>query len=173
MDNLMDILKVLVLPQRCYHDMIEERFEHPALYDSEPSCNNQCSYCDGTYADMCGPISKACLISLFTTNVFENGKISAMSLVSTISSPSNKRVKEAIWRGKKDVSAGNVHALLLMLIAANILHLSLDNDSSGQKIVPLSKVQISLKKEYAHIGDDFETLSLFVETNWAHISCAY
>jgi hypothetical protein len=60
-----------------------------------------------------------------------------------------------------------------MLIAANILHLSLDNDSSGQKIVPLSKVQISLKKGYAHIGDDFETLSLFVETNWAHISCAY
>ena len=43
MDNLMDILKVLVLPQRCYHDMIEERFEHPALYDSTPSCNNQCS----------------------------------------------------------------------------------------------------------------------------------
>jgi hypothetical protein len=60
-----------------------------------------------------------------------------------------------------------------MLIAAKILQLSLDQDSSGQKILPLSKVQISLRKEYAHVGDDFETLSLFVETNWARITCAY
>jgi hypothetical protein len=173
MDDLMDILKLLVLPCRCYHDVIEEYFEHPTSYESEPFCNNQCSFCDGTYANMCGPVSKARLIALLTTSVFENGKVSAMSLLSMISSPSNKRVKEAIWRGKKDVTAGSVHALILMLIAANILHLSLEHDPSGHKVVPLRNVQVSLKKQYAHVGDDFETLSLFVESNWANITCAY
>ncbi len=163
MDDLMDILKLLVLPRRCYHDVIEERFEHPTSYESEPSCNNQCSFCDGTYANMCGPISKAPLIALLRTSVFENGKVSAMSLLSMISSPSNKSVKESIWRGKKDVTPGSVHALILMLIAANILHLSLDHEPSGQKVVPLRNVQLSLTKQYAHVGDDFETLSIFVE----------
>ncbi len=111
MDDLMDIFKLLVLPRCCYHNVIEEYFEHPTSYESEPSCNNQCLFCDGTYANMCGPISKARLIALSTISVVENGNVSAMSLLSMISSPSNERVKEAIWRGKKDVTAGSVHAL--------------------------------------------------------------
>ncbi len=170
----MDILKLLVLPNRCYHNILEEHFEHPSFYESEPSCNNQCSFCNGTtYANMCGPISKAHLISLLTTSVFENGKVSAMSLLSMISSPSNKRIQESIWHGKRDVTPGSVHALLLMLIAANILHLTLEHDPSGEKIVPLRNVQLSLTKQYAHVGDDFETLSIFVKSNWACITCAY
>ena len=175
LDDLMDILNLLVLPSRCYHDVIEEHFEHPTLYDSTPSCNNNCSFCDGSYAILCGPISKAQLISLLTTNIFENGKVPAMSLLSTMSSPSNKRFKEAIWRGKKDVPAGNVHALILMLIASNILHLELDNKSSTSipTTSPMRSIQLALTKEYAHVGDDFETFSINIDSNWSKIPCAY
>ena len=172
-DDLMDILNLLVLPRRCYHDVIEEHFENPCSYESTPSCDSHCSFCDGTYVTLCGPISKAQLVCLLTTNIFENGKVYAMSLLSTISSPSNKQYKEAIWRGKKDVSAGSVHALILMLIAANIVQLELDNNSLQNDVPIMGRVQLALTKQYAHVGDDFETFSIYIDSTWAKIPCAY
>ncbi len=171
-NDLMDIL-LLVLPRRCYHDVIEQHFEHPGSYNSAPSCDGHCSFCDGTYVTLCGPISKAQLLCLLTTNIFENGKVSAMSLLSTISSPSSRRYKEAIWRGKKFVSAGSVHALILMLIASNIVQLELDSSLSVQKHVPMRSVQLSLTKQYAHVGDDFKTFLIYIDSTWAKILCAY
>ncbi len=97
-----------------------------------------------------------------------------MSLLSIINSPSNRRYKEAIWRGKKDVSAGSVHALILMLIASNILHLELDNSVSLQNSsVPMRSVQLALTKQYAHVGDEFETFAIYIDSTWAKIPCAY
>lgn len=97
-----------------------------------------------------------------------------MSLLSTMASPSNKRFKEVIWRGKKDVPAGSVHALILMLIACNILHLELGNNPSTEtNLVPMRSIQLALTKQFAHVGDDFETFSIHIDSNWARIPCAY
>ncbi len=147
--NLMEILTLLVLPRRCFHDAIENHFENPATYESNPSCNNNCSFCDGSYINLCGTISKSNLITVLTTIIFHNGVTNAMSLVLMISSNANSRVKSAIWMGKKDVTPGNVHALLLMLIASNIIQLELfDNatPSDANNLILLRNVNAVLTK---------------------------
>lgn len=169
MEHLMEILTLLVLPQQCYHDAIEHHFEHPTLYESNPSCGKRCSFCDGSYRHICGDVSNNHLISLLTTRVFEKGNVSAMSLISMINSPSNRRVKDAIWLGKKDVTPGNVHALILMLIASNIIHLHLPPSVSTQKLVPISKVEVSLTKQPSIADVEFETFALYLDSNWDRI----
>ncbi len=93
-----------------------------------------------------------------------------------MASPSNKRFKEAIWRGKKDVSPGMVHALILMLIASNILHLELDDHNTSlllQTTTPMRRIQVAMTKQFAHVGDEFETFSIYIDSNWAKIQCAF
>ena len=119
MDELMDILTLLLFPQRCYHDAIERFFENPASYEPNPTCDNNCSFCTGSIMNVCGTVSKSQLISLLTTRVFDKGSVSAVSLVSLITSPSNKRVKAAIWGGKKNITAGNAHALICTIGITN------------------------------------------------------
>ncbi len=170
--NLMEILTLLVLPRRCYHDAIENHFENPATYESNPSCNNNCSFCDGSYINLCGTISKSNLITVLTTILFQKGMTNAMSLISMISSNANSRVKSAIWMGKKDVTPGNVHALLLMLIASNIIQLQLvDNatPSDAKNLILLRNVNAILTKQFAHADDEFEIFALHIDSNWAYI----
>ncbi len=169
LENLMDILSLLILPRGCYHDAIEKYFENPASYDSNPSCGSNCSFCDGSIMDICGKVSKSQLISLLTTRVFDKGNVSAMTLVSMITSKSNKRTKAAIWGGKKSITAGNAHALILMLIASKMVQLELPMNANPREHTPLRDVQLSLRKQFAHVDDEFETFSLYIDENWTHI----
>jgi hypothetical protein len=89
---------------------------------------------------------------VLTTILFQKGITNAMSLISMISSNANSRVKSAIWMGKKDVTPGNVHALLLMLIASNIIQLQLvDNatPSDAKNLILLRNVNAVLTKQFA------------------------
>jgi hypothetical protein len=119
--------------------------------------------------DICGKVSKSQLISLLTTRVFDKGNVSAMSLVSMITSKSNKRTKAAIWGGKKSITAGNAHALILMLIASKMVQLELPMNANPREHTPLRDVQLSLRKQFAHVDDEFETFSLYIDENWTHI----
>jgi superfamily II DNA helicase RecQ len=164
-DDLFQILRMLILPRQCYHAMVEQHFERPSTYDGDPTCNNNCSYCNGSYQSFCGRISKHKLISILTTNIFEKGSITAMSLVGMISSKANKRIKQAIWRGNTNVTAGNVHALVLMLLASNLISVTAPA-SSLEKRVPLKTVHFALTKEFASNDDEFETFALYIDSNW-------
>ncbi len=166
---LFDILRMLILPRQCYHEMIEQHFERPSTYVGENSCNNNCSYCDGTYKSFCGTISKHQLISILTTSIFENGMITATSLVGLLSSKDKKRVKQAIWKGNANVSPGQVHALVLMLLASNLLTITAPSPLSTDKHTPLKSVKFALTKELASSADEFETFSLYNDSRWEGI----
>ncbi len=73
-----------------------------------------------------------------------------------------KRMKEAIWRGKKNITPGHAHALILMPIASNIIQ-------SNGEYIPLRDVQASLSKQFAHVDDEFETFSILIDDNWCRI----
>ena len=171
MDDLMDLLRFLVLPTSCYHDAIEKHFENPSSYDSDPSCDGNCSFCDGSINNICGgAVSKSQIISLLTTHVFDKGSVPALSLISMLTSPTNKRRKAAIWRGKTNILPGHAHALILMLLASNIIHLQLPESSEQRTgFTPLRDVHAGLSKQFAHIDDDFETFSILIDSNWAGI----
>jgi hypothetical protein len=70
-----------------------------------------------------------------------------MSFVAMISSKSNKRIKQAIWKGNANVKPGNVHALVLMLLATNILSITAPCSSTQENNVLLKSVQFSLTKK--------------------------
>jgi hypothetical protein len=95
-----------------------------------------------------------------------------MSLISRISSKENKLIKQAFWKGKGgQVNAGHVHTLVLMLIASKILELSVPPNSkeANNNKIPLKSIGIGLAKEYVNVGDDFKTLSIYVDANWEGI----
>ncbi len=169
MDDLMEILTLLVLPRGCYHNAIEKHFENPTTADPCSSCDNNCSFCDGSIMNICGKVSKSQLISLLTTRVFDKGDVSAMSLVSLITSKENKRIKAAIWGGKTSITAGNAHALILILIASKIVELKLPTKDNRNNFTALRDVQLSLRKQYAHVNDEFETFSIYIDDNWANV----
>ncbi len=53
-DTLFQILGMLILPQQCYHAMVEQHFERPSTYNGDQTCNNNCLYCDRSYQSFCG-----------------------------------------------------------------------------------------------------------------------
>ena len=171
-DELHSILRCLVLPEQCFHSLIENHFENPRRNDTKDGCNDQCSYCDGSYRNFGARLSKSQLIAVLTTHVFSKGLLPAMSLISRISSKENKLIKQAIWKGKGgQVNAGHVHTLELMLIASKILKLSVPPNSkeANNNKIPLKSIEIGLAKEYVNVGDDFKTLSIYVDANWEGI----
>jgi len=179
MDDLMDLLNFLVLPTSCYHDAIEKHFENPSTYESDPSCDGNCSYCYGSINNICGgTVSKTQITTLLTTqittllttHVFDKGSVSALSLITMLMAPKNRRTKDAIWRGKKNIMPGHAHALILMLIASNIIRLHLpENSGLDKEYIPLRDVQASLSKQFAHVDDEFETFSILIDDNWCRI----
>lgn len=91
-DELQSILRCLVLPEQCYHSLIENHFENPHRSDTKDGCGDQCSYCDGSYRNFGARVSKSQLIAVLTTHVFSKGLVPAMSLISRISSKENKQI---------------------------------------------------------------------------------
>ncbi len=91
-----------------------------------------------------------------------------------ISSPAKKRIKKAIWK-LANPSAGQVPALILMFIESGLMQLHMHHpcdsadDASKRKPVPLKNVHIALSKEYKHSGNEFETLSIHVDSRWVGI----
>jgi hypothetical protein len=106
---------------------------------------------------------------ILTTRIFEKGSIPAMSFVAMISSKSNKRIKQAIWKGNANVMPGNVHALVLMMLATNILSITAPFSSTPENNVPLKSVQFSLTKQFAYTDDEFETFAINIDSNWEGI----
>ena len=81
----------------------------------------------------------------------------------------NKRIKQAIWKGNANVKPGNVHALVLMLLATNILSITAPCSSTQDNNVPLKSAQLSLTKKIAYADDEFKTFAIYIDSNWEGI----
>ena len=173
--DLMEVLRILVLPERCYHDAIEKYFENPQTHASRGGCKDNCSYCTEAYKNISGPISKPHLTSTLTTHVFDKGAITLEKLIAFFSSKakSQSQHKKNIWRvAPSNVTAGQVHGLLLMLLAGKIIKSQLTEPGSravGKRQLILKDVEFVLEKETTvdeESGEGYEVFSYSVESNW-------
>ena len=172
--DLLEVLKCLVLPVRCYHDAIEEYFENPHTHVSRGGCGDYCSFCTKAYLDISGSISRLHLVSILTTHVFDKGPIRAEKLMSFFSAKAAQQYKKKIWRvAPTTVTPGQVHGLVLMLLAGKIIQARLTETGSNVKgkQLTIKNVEFILSKENAIDESDEEeeyeeVFSYNVDSNW-------
>ena len=120
--QLYEVMKSLMLPDRCYHEVVEEMFENPATYKSRGPCGNLCSYCTSDYKNFSGAISKERLVAHLQTNIFDRGAVRADKFVTFLTDKSNmNKIKKSIWGETTNAPAGMIHGLVLMLLAADLV----------------------------------------------------
>ena len=169
--DLLNVLKTLVLPDRCYHDVIEEYFENPLTHVSRGACDGNCTFCTEAYKTLSGPISKSQLISTLTIHVFDKGPVPADKLLSFLSSKKSTQHKKNIWNAAPStITPGQVHGLVLMLVAGKIIHVRISaasNKLRGQKQLTTKHLEFVLGKEVVTIdGEESEVFSYSVDSNW-------
>ncbi|KAL3807333.1 hypothetical protein ACHAXA_003459, partial [Cyclostephanos tholiformis] len=79
-EELLLIFCYLILPEECYHLVIERHVENPTSRTMKDGCVDQCSYCNGSYENFGARISKSQLIAILTTQVFHQGLVSATAM---------------------------------------------------------------------------------------------
>lgn len=171
-EYLLLTLKHLVLPSKCLHQIIEEHFENPASREDIGPCSNNCSYClcREWRERVSGEISKSKLINILHANIFINGSVPADKLVGMFTSDKGRHLRSNIWCGRSTKNPGKAHGLVLMMIAAELIHLRFQSSYSptpGQG-VSMSKVEFVLSKETVcdDDGERYDTLSICIDSNW-------
>ena len=118
--SLFKVLRMLVLPTKCYHEAIEEHFENPTTYISCGPCTNACSYCTGEYKSISGQVSKAHLIGALQANIFARGVVRADKFVAFITDKANMySIKRSVWGEKADVPSGKIYKLIDVIRSRN------------------------------------------------------
>ena len=145
--QLYEVMKSLMLPDRCYHEVVEEMFENPATYKSRGPCGNLCSYCTGDHKNFSGAISKERLVGHLQTNIFHRGAVRADEFVKFLTDKSNmNKIKKSIW-GETNAPPGMVHGLVLMLLAADLIKPRLvSKDKVGTNDIKMKDVELILCK---------------------------
>jgi superfamily II DNA helicase RecQ len=167
--QLFEVLRFLVLPDKCYHEAIEEHFENPETYNSRGPCEDNCSYCLGHHVHFAGEVSKAHVIGALQANIFRKGSVDAKRLVSLITDKNHKyKLSRGIW-GKK-VESGKVHGLVLMMIASGMLQFELKSQTLiGKNNLKLDHVRVVLAESKIMTSNGAcDTLSINDETLWHH-----
>mmetsp|Transcript_15257 Transcript_15257/g.32285 ORF Transcript_15257/g.32285 Transcript_15257/m.32285 type:complete len:390 (+) Transcript_15257:1064-2233(+) len=118
--NIHRVLRFLVTPDECYHTHIERYFEEDSFV-SRGDCGDFCSYCKGDIESLTGLFSRKLLISVLTTEVFENGKPPLFKYFMK----KLKEHKEAFFHVDHvpNLKMRSLHALCLQLIAKGIVQL--------------------------------------------------
>ena len=170
-EDLLSTLKHLVLPTKCLHQIIEEHFENPANRKDIGPCTNNCSFClAGDGVRVSGKVSKKKLVSILQANVFVDGSVPADKLVGMFTSDKGKHLRSNIWCGLSTKNPGKAHGLVLMMVAARLIHLRFHSSyvpTPGQ-LVSMSKVEFALSKEvvYGDDGERCDSLSICIDSNW-------
>lgn len=164
-------MKYLLMPDKCYHEALEQYFENPATYTTRGGCEENCSFCNGDYKRFTGPISKEHLIGALQANIFDRGAVRADKLVTFLSDKKNtSKLKKSIWGEKGSASTGQIHALVLKLFASNLLELRVSNpDLVGTKNLLAKDVMVVLSKlTVTDInGEQFDKLRIHDKNEWA------
>ena len=117
--QLLDVLRLLVIPTQCYHVAIERYFEWDVHTDG--NCDNMCSYCCGLTGGLTGQFKRRQFEQVLT------GVFSAQLSIS----PDD--LKKALRRAGSKIfnrtpkNAGPVHALMLQLVANDIIKLGVSD----------------------------------------------
>ena len=171
--QLHDVICFLVLPDGCYHDKIEKHFERPATYVRRGACDDQCSFCNGDYKDFCGRISKEHLIGALQANIFDRGAVRADKLVTFLTDKANtNKLKKSVWGETADVSAGQIHGVVLMLFASGLLELRLsDPKLAGRQSILAKDVMVFLSKysETDVNGESYDKLKIHNPMAWPQL----
>eukprot|EP00956_Cyclotella_meneghiniana_P040737 scaffold203534_cov92-Cyclotella_meneghiniana.AAC.1 len=123
--HLHDVLRLLVLPSRCYHVAIERYFE----WDNHTPgvCGNMCSYCCGDTHNLTGKIHREQLEGVLTGTF--------MGKVSVTPDELKKAVRDARPRifVTPTKQMGQIHAVMLQLLANDIVKLGVTDTSKVGK----------------------------------------
>ncbi|KAL3759766.1 hypothetical protein ACHAWU_007510 [Discostella pseudostelligera] len=171
-------IKLLVLPNECYHTSIAQYFQRPTgnVDDYSEGCNKNCSYCCGDHKEFTGRISRKKLVNILTATIFISGTISAGKLVGMVSSTkknsTNSEIKRQIWCGRATVEPREIHGLVLQLIAARMIIPTIDPNARhnpGKQLLQKHVLFILGTKlvESGIDGEKQQTLSLNVDHNWS------
>jgi len=165
----MKALSVIVTPTECYHTAVEREFECPLTFVDRGRCPNLCPYCTGAYKDFAGTVNRTELVGALTSSIFDRGQVAAMKLVSFINDEKNSgKLRRSIW-GKKTIKTGQVHGLVLMLFAAEIIEPTFkEGVSAGRNNHRLKDIDVRLvKKTFQRDGSSYEGFALNDPNAWS------
>lgn len=158
-----EILKLYVLPSECYHIALEKEFERPGVRDRQP-CGTKCPFCRGKHLLFAGAVKKGNLVNVLSASVLFDGPCAPTTLAKLLWENASK-----IWFCASDVTGGHAHALVLQLIAADILCLVVKRPSDGAEVTPKDlNVKWSIVPGNAN---EPPSLAHTVESRWEHINC--
>ena len=114
-------------------------------------------------------MSKPNLLGALKANIFARGSVSANKFVAYITDKKNtNKLTKSIWGEKSNTSPGQIHGLVLMLLAANIVELSVVNESKvGTADLQVADVEISLTKVKVSGNDsEYDQLAIHIDDYW-------
>ena len=126
--SAMDVLKLLVLPDKCIHLTLEERFGSQkrghADETTDDSCVNaesedrksSCWYCLQSGPAVL-PVYRHATIELLNAEAFNRGQLPASEVAAIL-----YRHREVVWGGLVEATRRDSHLLVLQLVAAKILN---------------------------------------------------
>lgn len=144
--DLFEVLQFLVIPSKCFHEAIEEHFQNPFTYVSCGPCLDNCSYCLHEHIAISGLVPKPHVIGALQANIFQKGAVNATKIVSLLTDKRRTyQIRDSIWG--KPVESGQVHGLVLMLLASGMIELQLKSQKFlGTKDIKLGNVRAVLAK---------------------------
>jgi hypothetical protein len=70
LNDLMAVLRFLMLPSQCYHVSLESYFENPEQAMNREPCHTNCSFCRGEHPELTTTFRRFVLVSFLSTRVF-------------------------------------------------------------------------------------------------------
>lgn len=127
-NDLMEVLQFLVIPTQCYHLKLEAILEEGCHLPSRPPCGNSCSFClAGGQPKFSGVFKRDSLIHILRSKVLINGAANIDAVYKALNS---KECRSDLYgKSQHQYPAGTVQALVLQLVASNILEVSLEKPS--------------------------------------------
>jgi hypothetical protein len=116
-NDLMSVVRFLVLPSQCYHISLEEYFKDPSIFFNREPCYTKCAFCCGDVAELTTTFRRDFLVSFLSTKVFLLGPVPVAKLIKCVGVVKSKVFLTPAYK----LSQGVVHALVLQLIAAGIV----------------------------------------------------
>jgi superfamily II DNA helicase RecQ len=127
LDMLMEVLQFLVVPDTCYHSFVEQYFEHGDIASTEKAdCGNMCSACLKETTGFTGTFYCSQLISVLSNTLLNKPHVGPDSLKNAIKLAKRKIFHPGHVPGS---NTAPIHALLLQMVAKNILKISVGNTS--------------------------------------------
>jgi hypothetical protein len=140
--NLMEVVQFLVMPETCYHSYIERYFEHGEWNDApKHGCGSMCSACLNETKQFTGAFFRKQVIDVLSRTFFGKVGVAPDALKNAL-----KLAKSRIFHPGHvpGTNTSQIHALLLQLVARNIITISV-NDSTMVGTDALAKKHVTIQ----------------------------